>query len=386
MDKYSVYVGMDVHARSITARALNKNTGEIYKKNFGAGYSAIDIFEWIKNISSDDNSSAYCAYESGCTGVWLARDLRELGIDCDVIAISTLARSTKDKQSKCDKLDAKAILREIVNPLSSYSRVFIPTPTQEGERTLCRLYMQAKREAIRAKQHLSSFLMQIGYVWNEKTKTGRRKKPTGRAYEAWLSSLSFDNEEMRMSFDILRRKKDSAQAELKLMKEEIERLAKKTENLSYIDALCRLKGIDILSAMVIKAEFCDFERFVSGRKVSSWLGTIPSNNSSGEKDAHGHITKAGNKYLRRTLVEGVCAIATWKHPNKTPDTSNCRIKDIEPIARSANLRLFERYRHLTKERNINTNSAKVAIVNELVRWCWVIGRHVQQHQRLHLNC
>ena len=32
MDKYSVYVGMDVHARSVTAQALDKNTGEFCKK------------------------------------------------------------------------------------------------------------------------------------------------------------------------------------------------------------------------------------------------------------------------------------------------------------------------------------------------------------------
>ncbi len=101
MDKYSVYVGMDVHARSVTAQALNKHTGEVHKKRFGAGYGAAEIALWVKGLGK----SAYCAYESGCTGVWLARDLRLLGIDCDVIAVSTLARSTKDRQEKCDKLD-----------------------------------------------------------------------------------------------------------------------------------------------------------------------------------------------------------------------------------------------------------------------------------------
>ncbi len=374
MDKYNVYVGMDVHARSVTAQALNKHTGEVHKKRFGAGYSAAQIAAWVEGLGK----SAYCAYESGCTGVWLARDLRLLGIDCDVIAVSTLARSTKDRQEKCDKLDARAILREIANPLSTYSCVFIPTKEQEGRRDLCRLYIQAKDDAKRAKQALTSFLCRHGHIWNEKTKTGKLKKPAGRVYEAWLSSITFDDRLTQEAFCMLRCKKDAAQEELERMKSVMCDLAKDTDNAPFVEALCEVKGIDVLSAMVIRAEFCDFERFSSGRKVSSWLGTVPKNNSSGERDAHGSITKAGNKYLRRTLVEGVCAISTWKRtPTKQTSTS---LLATSHLARQANARMMDRYRHLTADLGKNTNKAKIAVVNELVRWCWVIGREVQRGQ------
>lgn len=372
MDKYNVYVGMDAHARSVTAQALITETGETKKKRFGADYTAAEIASWAKSLGD----RIYCAYESGCTGVWLARELRELGISCDIIAISTLARSTKDIQEKCDKLDAKAILREISNPMPRHSCIYIPTQAEEGLRDISRIYTRAKDDAKRTKQELRSFLLRHGYVWNNKTKTGRLQKPTGRAYNAWLSQISFECEDVQYCFCTLVRKMREAQEELALMKKKMGELAKRKDNAPYVEALSCIKGIDTLNAMIVKAEFCNFERFTSGRKVSSWLGCVPKNNSSGSKEAHGSITKAGNKYLRRTLVEGVCSISTWNTAQKRPlkKTSDTW---IALIAKDANTRLSEKYRRLVRAGK-NTNKAKVAVVNELVRWCWAIGREVQR--------
>ncbi len=42
--------------------------------------------------------------------------------------------------------------------------------------------------------------------------------------------------------------------------------------------------------------------------------------------------------------------------------------------------MMDRYHHLIADLGKNTNKAKVAVVNELVRWCWVIGREVQRRQ------
>lgn len=70
MGKYNVFVGMDVHARSITAQAriVDEVTGEKIKeahKRFSGKYCTGDIACWV--LSLGDNP--YCAYESGCTGV-----------------------------------------------------------------------------------------------------------------------------------------------------------------------------------------------------------------------------------------------------------------------------------------------------------------------------
>lgn len=84
--EYNVYGAFDVHARSVSAQVLVKDTDEVQKKHFKKGYTAQDIAEWSLRFSGP----AYAAYESGCTGVSLCRNLRSQGVNCDAIAISSL--------------------------------------------------------------------------------------------------------------------------------------------------------------------------------------------------------------------------------------------------------------------------------------------------------
>ena len=110
------------------------------------------------------------------------------------------------------------------------------------------------------------------------------------------------------------------------------------------------------------------------------MGTVPKNNSSGERDRKGAATKAGDKHLRRALIEGVSAISLWKGASKKPPRP-----DVSPtaasMARRANERLHDRYERLRRDASKNINVIKVAIANELARWAWAIGREVQRAQR-----
>ena len=54
--------------------------------------------------------------------------------------------------------------------------------------------------------------------------------------------------------------------------------------------------------------------------------------------------------------------------------------DVVAAANKANARLRKRYRYLRDERGKTPDKAKVAVVNELVRWIWVIGRMVEGEQ------
>jgi hypothetical protein len=133
--------------------------------------------------------------------------------------------------------------------------------------------------------------------------------------------------------------------------------------------------------MLARAEFGDFSRFASGRKVSCWLGVVPSDGSSGENGKHGKITKAGGRYLRRALVEGYSGIAAWRSGRKAAPKGAEPSAAAQSIASRANERLYGRYDHLAREKHKNHNKAKVAVVNELVRWIWVIGLQVQRERQ-----
>ena len=377
MRNYTTYVGMDVHARSIEASAIDIATGEVFNRSFGGCPRAGDVAGWLAGLPQP----VYCAYESGCTGFVLARGLRELGYDCDVIAVSTLPKSPKDRKQKCDRLDARAIRREIANPDPGYSVVWVPDEKTEAERDLVRAYRVAADAVKRAKQRAEMFLLRHGHVWNERTKTGNLKKTWTRGYEQWLDSISFPEPSAERAFAAYRRQVGDARRELEELRRLVRELAAQPEHSPYVEALTCLKGVEVETAMLARVEFGDFSRFGSGRKVSCWLGTVPSDGSSGEDGRHGKITRAGDRYLRRALVEGYSGVATWRSGKKEPPRGADPSAACRSIASRANERLYARYDHLARGRHKNANKAKVAVVSELVRWIWVMGLQVQEERR-----
>ena len=373
MKKYSTYVGMDVHARSVTCHACIAETGENPAKTFSNAPSAAVVYEWLASLPQP----VYCAYESGCTAYLMCRELRKLGVDCDIIAITTLPRSEKEKKGKCDKLDAKSILGAIMNPMSTHTTVWVPDPDVEGARDLARHYHDAVKSFKRVKQQLLSFLLRHGYVWNEKTKTGRPKAKWQGDFMKWLNAIRLEDELAQKTLELYKNAVDVNKHLVDAAKEAIADAAESARWKPYVDAIGLLQGLGTSSAFLAAAEFGDFSRFDNGGQVSCWLGTVPRNSSSGDKEVHGSITKAGNSHLRCALVEGNSNLATRKGPQKKLAKGQTASAEVQAIARKGNARLLKRYRHLIEDLGKNANKAKTAIVNEQIRWIWAIGKTVQ---------
>src|SRR5262245_45968322 len=60
-------------------------------------------------------------------------------------------------------------------------------------------------------------------------------------------------------------------------------------------------------ATAIATTVADPKVFRSGREFAAWLGLVPRQNSTGGKIRLGGITKRGNRYLRRLLINGASA-------------------------------------------------------------------------------
>lgn len=87
----TTFVGLDVHARSIKAVALDAMTGEVRSATFG--YDAAAAAEWIRSV----DPAARCVYESGVTGFDLQKRLSALGVDCVIGAVSKMHRPAADR-------------------------------------------------------------------------------------------------------------------------------------------------------------------------------------------------------------------------------------------------------------------------------------------------
>lgn len=69
--------------------------------------------------------------------------------------------------------------------------------------------------------------------------------------------------------------------------------------------LATIPGIGYLTASALAASVTDPHRFTSGRQFAASLGLTPKANASGGRERKGRISKMGDRYLRRLLVNGM---------------------------------------------------------------------------------
>ena len=104
---------------------------------------------------------------------------------------------------------------------------------------------------------------------------------------------------------------------------------------------------------------------------------MPSEHSSGEGRSRGGITKAGNKHVRRLLVE-----AAWHVPSSGRDPKELAAgQEVAPAVRrhatKGVRRLIER-REAMAGAGKRPTVANCATARELACWVWAIGRMVEE--------
>jgi transposase len=106
----------------------------------------------------------------------------------------------------------------------------------------------------------------------------------------------------------------------------------------------------------------------------TYLGLVPSEDSSGEKRRQGAITKTGSRHARRLLVE-----AAW-HYRKAPARGQAlkRRQDGQPahvlaISWQAQQRLHRVWRRLDHDRGKRRTIVAVAVARELAGFCWALA-------------
>ena len=133
---YITSIGLDVHARSVSACAFDPFTGEVAQRRFGT--DAGEIAEWILGFESPK-----AVYESGPTGFALCRELRALGVDCVVGAVSKMQKPSAEKRRKNDRRDAAFLARLLAT--RNITEVWVPPVEAEAARDLSRALDDAQR-------------------------------------------------------------------------------------------------------------------------------------------------------------------------------------------------------------------------------------------------
>ena len=364
----TTFVGLDVHARSIKAVALDAMTGEVRSATFG--YDAAAAAEWIRSV----DPAAKCVYESGVTGFDLQKKLAALGVDCVIGAVSKMMKPAADRRRKNDRNDAEFLARML--SVGNVVEVWVPDDECEAARDLVRALDDAREDLKRQKQRLSKFLLRHGLVFDERTPSGQRKGNWTGAHWSWIKSISFgekaDNDALAFYVDAVRQAEEDKRRLERLVADE----ASKPRWRKRVDSLRCLKGVDVMTAADIVFEAGEFSRFRNARSFAAWLGLTPSEHSSGEKVARGGITKAGNKHLRRVLVE-----AAWHYISASPHPKDLAKGQVpDPAARrhaAKGIRRLVKRREEMLGRGVHKNKANVATARELACWCWAVGRMIE---------
>jgi transposase len=84
--------------------------------------------------------------------------------------------------------------------------------------------------------------------------------------------------------------------------------------------LAEIPGLGPITASAIVATVGDAREFKNGRQLAAWLGLVPRQHSSGEKQNLLGISKRGDTYLRTLLIHGARAVIRHAENKAEPDS------------------------------------------------------------------
>ena len=183
--EHATTIALDLHARSAALAALDLATGETRGGRLADCPSAELIVDWAKWATGP----LRLAYESGPCGFQLAREIRAMGVGCDIIAVTSIPRSTEDKRPEDDRRDALALLEAVTAPSCKCKAARIPSEGSEAARDLCRAHYDMVLATNRLKTRFSAMPLRHGFVWNERTPRGNLRPTWTRDYVKWARSI-----------------------------------------------------------------------------------------------------------------------------------------------------------------------------------------------------
>ena len=242
--------------------------------------------------------------EAGLDGFWLHRLLVDNGVESYVVDPASIAVDRRHRRVKTDSVDGETLLRTLMAFARGERRVCsmvrAPSPEEEDRRRLTRERGTLLKERIQHTNRIKGLLHGQGV---------RDYDPLARDRIARLDALRTGDG---------RPLPQMLKAEIR---RELERIEMVTAQLAIVERardaqlrtqaeggenpaamLLEIKGIGAEFASLVWLEAL-FRNFANRRQVAAYAGLAPSPWRSGVIDRDQGISKAGNRRLRRTMIE-----------------------------------------------------------------------------------
>lgn len=269
---------------------------------------------------------------------WLARKLVALGHDVRIVPAKFVKPYVKS--NKNDLIDAEAIAEAVSRPTMRF--VEVKTEEQFDGQALHRIRQQLVSQRTRLICQMRAFCLEYGVALRPGVGCFKIDLPAAVANENNDLSQTMRRLLMELFNDL-----DVLDRRIAKVTAEIEAAASKDER---TQRLMSIPGIGPLGATALVAAVGDAQQFRKARDMSSWLGIVPRQASTGGKPTLLGISKRGNSYLRKLIIHG--ARSCLMHLDRNRDRLGAWLDGLE--------------------KRMHRNKVAVALANKLVRIAWVI--------------
>jgi transposase len=314
----------------------------------------------VRKLEREAPGPVRVCYEAGPCGYALQRQMTTPRVSCQVIAPALIPRKPGER-IKTNRRDARKLAELLRAGLLTEVRP--PTLEEEAVRDLCRARDDAREDLQRCRHRLGKLLLRRGLHYS-----GGRNWTQG--HRRWIDGLTWAQPAERVVVDDYQLAIEQLESRLSDLDARLTDIAQTEPYREPVGWLRCFRGIDTLTAILILAELHDFRRFQSPRALMAYIGLVPGEDSSGEKQRRGRITRTGNALVRRLLVE-----TAWHYQHRpTVGVALRRRRKGQPgrviaIADKAQQRLCRRFRRLMEQHKPAPKVA-VAIARELAGFLW----------------
>ena len=284
-------IGVDYHPSFQQIAFMDQATGEYGERRLN--HSDGEAEKFYRELKQP-GVSVRVGMEATGYSRWFERLL--VGLSIEVwIGNAAEIKAKRVRKQKTDREDARLLLRLLLE--NRFPRIWVPSPENRDLRQLLWHRHRLVQMRTRIMNQLQAIAMNEGQRWKRKlfSEQGRaqlEKFPLA----AWAS----------------RRRQDLLEL-LDRMDPTIEELTAAVEQEAHkrpeVLRLMTHPGVGPLTALAFVLIIGTPERFPGGKQIGSYLGVIPSEDSSGGRQRLGHISKQGNALLRFLLVEAAQAAA-----------------------------------------------------------------------------
>lgn len=278
-----LYVGMDLHKNTSTLTVKTKQGKLVDSSKIPTEPSA------VKGYLRKFNQPLSLALEPVSQWHFYGDLIQKLGVDFH-LANPLKVKAIASARIKTDKIDANVLcdlLRTNLLPEAYFSS---PEVRFWKEMVRFRTSLIHLRTEVKNKVHSILFKNALRHPFSNLF---------GKAGTKWLESL--DLEEHYQSN--LKHYLSLIDVLTNLIKEADEKIEKTVSDHPQARLLTTIPAISYVSGLTIMAEIGDINRFPSAKKLQGYAGLVPSTYASGDRIAHGRITKQGSRWLRWTMTE-----------------------------------------------------------------------------------